>query len=262
MNAQSSASRDIVVRRLTEDLLGPRSSDETLTAKPSDVYVTGILWPQNTPLPAEEDERLAVAPDGDESGDETSDQSQAAAMRMRRPSTAGVSFAAGPAGNDDIPIIVCFSFGLYHPEERDATAPVWVRKQIDGERTIRLTPGVLNEPLDEAGFPGVRLNVNVARFDNGLLATITLVNASSTSEPDRSALEQLTLFQTALEIRPMNGASLIARPSRRAVIDDEDRSVALLYRNAREFASGHTCSADWMTSEEENGPVIASVRTT
>ncbi len=39
---------------------------------------------------------------------------------------------------------------------------------------------------------------------------------------------------------------LIARPSRRSPVDDEDWSSALLYRNAREYAAGHTCSADWV----------------
>jgi hypothetical protein len=45
----------------------------------------------------------------------------------------------------------------------------------------------------------------------------------------------------------------VARPSRRAIVDDDDRSAALLYRNVQEFAVGHTCSAEWV-QDAENGP--------
>ncbi|HRP04471.1 MAG TPA: helicase-related protein, partial [Opitutaceae bacterium] len=52
---------------------------------------------------------------------------------------------------------------------------------------------------------------------------------------------------------PGSGTRLIARPSRRAVIDDDDRSSALLYREAAEFAVGHTCSAEWKAGAEPGG---------
>jgi hypothetical protein len=40
-----SLDRDTVACRLAEDLIGPRAEDKELTARPSDVYLTGILWP-------------------------------------------------------------------------------------------------------------------------------------------------------------------------------------------------------------------------
>ena len=55
------------------------------------------------------------------------------------------------------------------------------------------------------------------------------------------------MFQIRIEVRAGAGSVLIARPSRRAVIDDDDRSSALLYREAWEFAVGHTCSAEWLS---------------
>src|SRR5688500_5341746 len=92
--ATKTSARERMISRLREDLVGPRSEDEVLVARPSDVYLTGILWPKNTTLAPEEDERLAVAPSGEEGGDDAEDQAQPQAVTMRRPSTAGVSFAA------------------------------------------------------------------------------------------------------------------------------------------------------------------------
>jgi hypothetical protein len=56
-----SQDRDIVAIRLAEDLVGPRTEGEKLTTRPSDVYLTGILWPQYTAMFGEDDERLGSA---------------------------------------------------------------------------------------------------------------------------------------------------------------------------------------------------------
>src|SRR4051812_253484 len=91
-NPETSA-RERMLSRLREDLVGPRASDEVLAARPSDVYLTGILWPRNTEVAPEEDERLAVAPGEEDGSDDAEDQAKPQAVAMRRPSTAGVSFA-------------------------------------------------------------------------------------------------------------------------------------------------------------------------
>ncbi|MCB1469519.1 MAG: hypothetical protein KDK08_20795, partial [Rhizobiaceae bacterium] len=64
-----SLDRDTVACRLAEDLIGPRGEDEELSARPSDVYLTGILWPQRTAMSGEDDERLGTA--GASSGEES-----------------------------------------------------------------------------------------------------------------------------------------------------------------------------------------------
>src|SRR5207248_1816986 len=93
--------RGRILSRLLQDLVGPKELDEVLDSRPSDVYLTGILWPKNTVLAAEEDERLAMAQGEGEEGEEASDSGQAVSVRMHRPSTAGLSFAArsGKAGD-------------------------------------------------------------------------------------------------------------------------------------------------------------------
>src|SRR5262249_49649202 len=61
----------------------------------------------------------------------------------------------------------------------------------------------------------------------------------------RQAMEETALFQTRVCVRPIVGTTLRARPSRRPAVDADDEAAVLLYRNAHEYAAGHTCGADW-----------------
>jgi hypothetical protein len=234
--------RDVLTSRLTEDLVGPFDPSETIDARPSDVYLTGILWPQNTAIPPDQDERLAVAGGDGEAGQEADDGSQPPAAQMRRPSTAGISFACAMDG-DAPSVLVEVVCGRYVPHEEEKYR--WVRIPIENQSvSIKLSPGSHDVPLPHVGIEGVRLNIRALPFRDGVLATITLVNGS-TPERNREAIERATLFQTGLIIRADEGSRLISRPSRRAAIDADDHSNALLFRRSREFATGHTCSAQW-----------------
>jgi len=247
--------RDILTQRLTTDLIGPFAQDETIAAKPSDVYLTGILWPQNTAVPPDQDERLAFAGGDGDSNEESDEASQPPASQMRRPSTGGISFAC--TSDEATPrVIVEVSCGRYepHPEDKDR----WVRIPVSVPVTeIELSQGMQDIPLSAVGVEGVRLNVRVLAFEAGALATITLVNGSI-PERNREAIERATLFQTGLMIRAAEGSRLITRPSRKAAIDADDRSNALLFRRSREYATGHTCSAQW---DSDDCGEIRTVRT-
>ncbi len=249
--------RDILLDRIKCDLIGPYSEDEVLTARPSDVYLTGILWPRESRMGAEEDERLGFSgTDGSETegGGEEEEVSLAGLMR---PCSAGVSFAARPV--EDTPQVdVTVRFATYDP------VPV-IESQNDGGRgrrtewrrqahDIRVDSVTLEDTsrfvdLEPYGAPqGVRLHVRTAPWSGGMLATVTLLNQAEPDEDEgREGFERLTLFQTCIEVHSRPNTLLVARPSRRAVLDDDDRSAALLYRHAHEFATGHTCSVKWET---------------
>lgn len=250
--------RDTLVDQLAIDLIGPLANDEIIDARPSDVYLTGILWPQNTVLPPEQDERLAVAGGDGDSNEETDAASQPAASRMRRPSTAGLSFACASDSADAPRVVVEVACARYQPHPNETNR--WVRTPCHVPlQYIVLTPGSDDFPVPIAGIDGVRLNVRVIAFEAGVLATITLVNGSL-PERSRDAIEIATLFQTGLTVRAAAGSRLITRPSRKAAIDADDRSNALLFRHSREYATGHTCSARWSIDAE--GQEIDAVQTT
>jgi hypothetical protein len=255
ISASSLQPREIMIARLREDLIGPRTPDEVLTARPSDVYLTGILWPKNTELAPEEDERLSVAPAGDAAGDDAEDQAQPQAVSMRRTSTAGISFAvSAKTGSPSISASV--RFGMYLDAD-NAGKTIWKREQHEpASLSVALKPGSWNIPFSSGSVEGLRLNVRAVSIQAGLLVTITLVNDLVPEERGRSATERATLFQVGLDIEPADGTQLIARPSRKAPVDDEDWSSALLYRHAHEFAAGHTCSADWTEHPQDQNSAL------
>jgi len=220
------------------------------------------LWPRNTELPPEEDERLAIAPAGEEASDDAEDQALPAAVTMRRPSTAGLSFAALASAGITPGVQVRIQFGLYSHEENENSLPAWRRRQLDMRVVLELTVGNKDVPLTKGGIRGVRLNARVAPAEHGLIATVTLVNGAVAAEPGRDAIEALTLFQVVLEVTACTGTELVARPSRRTAVDDDDRSGALLYRFAQEFAAGHTCSADWKDKVVAGRTIVDVVATT
>jgi hypothetical protein len=253
----SDVSRKAVIERLRVDLIGPRKPDELLPARPSDIYLTGILWPRNTILSPDEDERLAVAGGGETTGEDTDDQARPAAAMMRRPSTAGVSFAVRSSGTEAPAVDIEISFGVYLPEKLDDGRTSWRRQQVRHELNgVAISMGASKHPLPVEEVSGLQIDIQGAPFPDGTIATVTLVNAAATDERGREAIERLTIFQVSMEITPVSASELIARPSRRATVDKDDESAALLYRDAKEFAAGHTCSTDWTTTDNH----VSSVR--
>lgn len=248
MTAVKKLPRDIVVERLCADLIGPHDPHEHLESRPSDVYATGILWPQNSAPDPDDNDRLGA--DGDpEEGSPADEAEQVAATSLRRPSTAGLSFAVS-SNEADPAVSVLVKLARYElGDESDDGMPKWSRHPVDiAIEQVRLNVGSRSIPLLTYGAPaGVELRVRSLAVGERRLVTITLVNGAI-PEPGRDEAEAATLFQTSIEVRPCPDSVLTARPARRAEVDLDDERAALLFRNAVEFATGHTCSATW-----ENG---------
>ena len=85
--------RDEIIKRLSVDLIGPQNQDEVLLDKPSDVYMTGILWPAKTEFTSIDDDS-ATGSDSDE--DDL--QNTLPMQGQQKASSMGITFA--PAGND------------------------------------------------------------------------------------------------------------------------------------------------------------------
>ena len=90
--------------------------------------------------------------------------------------------------------------------------------------------------------------------DGERLVTITLVNATETNRP----INEKSFFQCGFIVRVLDGSEFHSYPERAGgSIDDEDASLALLYRHRPTFAVGHGCAAEWSTE----GARVSSVRT-
>ena len=262
--------REIVVGRLNADLVGPYEPDEVLTSRPTDVYLSGILWPRQTRMTEEEDERLELSGGDERNVAGHGEEGAISLVGLVRPCSAGISFAAR-SREDRGGLDVAVSFACYEPVEstssgsagegadgRARTRLEWHRRAYDIRvNGVDLAGGPQLIDLAEYGAPaGVKLHVRTALWKRGRLVTVTLLNAAKPVEHEgRKGAERATLFQVGIEVWPRPGTDLVARPSRRAILDEDDRSGELLYRNAHEFATGHTCSARW-----EAGSTAATAR--
>lgn len=84
------------------------------------------------------------------------------------------------------------------------------------------------------------------REDRQSLLTVCLVNRTPT--PGRGAPHEACLFQTAFHatvISPHGTHHILPYPGPAVEGDEEQEGLALLYRQAQTFATGHGCAADW-----------------
>lgn len=274
--------RKVILDRLKADLVGPYKGDEILESRPSDLYLTGILWPRQTSLSPEEDEKLAVDQSTGNNEEALSAEEEEVSKRgLFRPSSAGISFAVESAEPSPT-IAVEVRFATYElvdvpvrevdePENEEQeqeespddarkgkTAKRWKRNEfvvsgINIEIADVITRDLKNITLEQFGVaPDVDLNLRAVPWGEKYLVTVTLLNNRNVDKKSgRDFMEKATLFQTRIEVTPLGKTFLSARPSRRAVVDEDDRSNALLYRMAKEYAVGHTCSASWDESDEK-----------
>ena len=246
-----SRNRSVVVGRLFEDLIGPRHENEHLKSRPSDVYLTGILWPIRSETPREEDEKLEVGSTGknEEAADGASEEIPA--KSVMRPSTAGGSFSLYSKASYRIDIEVWFA--RYEKVNGENDEELWKRCPIN-VRVENICLDGSNARIDLAeqcvSASGAELHIRIVDGHDCRLATATLINRNSPSS-GKDESETSTFFQTELKIFAAGDTVLVARPSGRQRADlfedDEAISNALLFRNVEEFAAGHTCSAEWPT---------------
>lgn len=250
MKADSSADRDALAFRLYDDLVGPRAPDEVLTDRPSDFYLTGILWPQRTEMAGEDDDSLAV---GGSVGADDGQESEAAsvpATSIQKPSVAGVSFCFVSEGIARVRLLCRFArYRIVDDAEKHRKR--WKRISVEvAIDDLELLDGSRFVDLGSVSSDAAGAQLHIRAIDGGdrKLATISLINGVSPGE-GRDGLELATMFQTFLRVTPGTATALVPKPTRRGGANPEEhpdeQSASLLFRDVHEFAAGHTCSAVW-----------------
>lgn len=261
--------RDILLERMKTDLIGPETLNEVISDRPTDRYLTGILFAPRTNLLAEEDDEASDADDADGTG--TSLDGVKAASTFR-PSSAGLSFAIQPI--DQSPTIhVTVEGARYRAEgpqgsegdSRGGRGKLWRREPyiaeivLDIEKMRTEVAPALN--LDSSGLPGARLHSRVVSWGDVLLVTLAVTNDAKPAElRSRAANEEAALFQVSIAVECSNGCRFVPKPDQTgaASMDDDGKSSAILYRNVQQWAVGHTCSAIW---DEPIESTVRQVRT-
>ncbi len=178
-----------------------------------------------------------------------------------RPSSMGISFLA------DLPpcskVIVEASLGRYqrvNVKVEEHTSFWWLRvpisfiKEFDADvicnnRNVKLEQRL--KPEENGGPIDLRVELYARpnpHNDNPRqkLITVCLVNRT---DPHSSHHDEICIFQSAFDVKVFSpdGSNLIM-PYPEApgdVLDSEEKSLALLYKNHQTYAVGHGCAADW-----------------
>lgn len=183
-----------------------------------------------------------------------------------RPSSMGVSFLAKVTGQTTI--MVYATGGRYEKlpvQINSSTNTWWVRVPISitakcgGASLLTSQKAFVKPEILESKNTGdldLHFEIYTRPFqENERLITVVLVNRSVTGTDNESSLFQSYFKVVVLSdeekksILPYPGPSLDNIQG-----DDEELSLALLYRNRQTFAIGHGCSADWETVSGESRP--------
>lgn len=260
--------RDILLARMKTDLIGPGEDNETISDRPTDRYLTGILFPPRTEVSPDEDDEFAEADNPEFAG--TSLDSIKTASTFR-PSSAGLSFAIRPMSSR-ASLKISIQAARYRvagtePDEEAATqksrSKLWQRFPLNADVELVLSDweaaGVKPVSLAESGIADASLHIRIARWAGVLLVTVALTNdARPAKARSRQASEEAALFQVELAVSCLEDCHFVPKPDRsgNSDLDDDAKASALLYRDVRQWAVGHTCSAVW---DELEGASIKEV---
>jgi hypothetical protein len=230
--------REAVFERLESDLLGPEDAGETLTERPSDRYLVGILYPPGEGVAPFEDDTPREEP-GRPALEGSGELVEVPIYRSVRPSTLGLSFRVG---GESPAIRVRVSGGRYAREARDGSGERWTRQPVMVELDVALAPGYRSTAIDSP--LSLSLATRVTSSPEGFAVTAVVSNIAD-GPVGAIWTEENSLFQARVEVTPSPGTRIIPRPFASSALEDEDQSARLLYRRVHEFAVGHTASATW-----------------
>ena len=234
-------SRDRLLDQLVIDLIGPHGGPrEAIRARPSDQYVSGILYPPTDEANPEDDDVSGAGEDDDGTHDQGAPPSV-----MRRPSVMGISFAMEGAAPT---IAVRASAARYTPrlDSRSERPDAWLREALSLSPP---EPVAVREGIHVVEVPNIaRWWFRGVRRDGRWQVTVSLEN-TQVAPPEHAAFEAAHLFQVRFEVEALGDATIVPRrvqpPVAQDPLDEDTRINDLIYRDAEEFAVGHTCGATW-----------------
>lgn len=248
--------REIFLNRLEQDLIGPfHGRSEKLSGKPSDHYLTGIVYPKETRIPDSEQDDTEEVFDGKEKGDDAA-ETGVSGFRRFRPCTAGISFAVVSRAKKET-INLKISFGKYHPEPDREDNPrlntYWKRVQYEKPIKVELDQDIKRIPFDEPGLENLVIFLRRKRLEDRSIVTTQIINSFEPKKNDDfSVIEENTLFQFSLSISATDETDFYPRKSNASNSDEDNRISNLIYRDIKEFATGHNCSVTWSCDKNGN----------
>ncbi|RZD35624.1 MAG: hypothetical protein CXT79_01070 [Thaumarchaeota archaeon] len=264
--------REILVSKLFQELLGPRTGDvyETLNSNqlPVSEFTTGILSPKDSEqsitvmdnqadnlIPSDRAHGISSAASGLQ-GD-SSDDSEITSMinpslnPQKKPSSMGMSFQTK---SSDIPEFdICLTWARYLPSSK--TSPEWKRSPKYALLTIPVNLGSdhyfdsfgkkCSEADSEISFHVKSKNVR----ENIFLISLFFVNRIKIPVDWKGTDSQFHIFQPQIRVVKKDGTEVI--PMKDTSHDPESMKTELLYKNRPFYARGHMTSVVWKSVDPE-----------
>jgi hypothetical protein len=130
-------------------------------------------------------------------------------------------------------------------ESSGLLAPLAVKAR--NAQGLNLEIKILSRPLPgRAGAPKTSRLLTVSVVNRTALAGLV-----SGDEEHGTPLDEICAFQVEFSVTLLGGGKVLPYPERLdEQMDEEEESLALLYRGQQTFATGHGCAADWRTIKD------------
>jgi hypothetical protein len=259
--------RDRLVDALRRELMGPTEPDEVIEEYPTSRYLVGRLAPAraadddtDAEIDPAENDTLAVGGADDEDGGE---ETVAPLIIGFNPSSFGLSFLVDAQVRD---LRVRVSWGDYRREKQgNGGGTAWQRLPREGvvDGVSVATPGNISRILLSSSEPNpagvvisgvddaeIALEGVVHDFAGYRAVSLFLVNRRTKGALGDRAKDERWVYQPKLAVTTAEGLSVFVAKDFQAdpLLADDDGEIAtnaLLYRHAREFATGHGVAAGW-----------------
>jgi len=274
--------RGRILEALRRELLGPSQPDEVISEFPTSRYIVGRLAPATSEVEAEialndedgqidplENDTLEAGVEGDEDG---ASDFQPPLIVGFHPSSFGLSFLISPEIDT---LNVTVTWGDYAREANEEEGGIhWQRYAqktiVEGIR-VGATGTIPQVALSSKHTPAgvtvtgtddeeLTLEGVVHDIDGERAVSLFLVNRRTKGKITDKSKDERWILQPRLEIyastdEPIFHAKRFDAEDGTALGDDEVAIGNLLYRHAREFATGHGVAAGWSAPTEDGQQV-------
>ncbi|MBK7928970.1 MAG: hypothetical protein IPJ98_16230 [Bryobacterales bacterium] len=192
--------RQRILKRLSTDLLGPLTPDEIIPERPTDRYLTGILWPRRSGLSEAEQEMIVV--ENSSQGEQSEAAEDGVTLRnVLKPASAGISFAVRVDGPSPT-LRITIAIAKYDKTTAgDPPKTAWARQPYDAAIVYPVLPEghVTLTQANVAELPaGTAFHLLFRKWRNTTTVTATLINTQETPVGTARPMTWLS----AVSIRP------------------------------------------------------------
>lgn len=261
----STTIREILRDEIRKEVFGPYESDETFQFgdSPKSRYISGVLYPIQTPMDDEDVQNHHTASKDNESNE--TDEKIPINVGTK-PSSMGLTCNVS---TNQKKVIATISYARYCPStsnKKDETSqenndndedkyPDWKRVPISPDPiTINLGKKSHKHPLDDNIF--FRYIINENKKYNYFSLSVFVTNESIT-KGDNYVNDTKCIFQPQIKLTSSDSSKVFLNiswihPEKIEKLNPDEKTTEFLFRDFKHFAIGRNCSVEWEEPKESD----------